>query len=96
MQTYLFRESKASKLNFVGDLAEVSKALQSKKNPSSNKGKAPYKRVISNSFKGSSGSTKPRNLSYYEHQPFSEGSLPGKTGTGKGLLRPIPLIPPFS
>ena len=67
MQTYLFEESKASDLNFVGDLAEeVSKAVQSKKNSNSNKTKPPYKQARTNSFKSLSGSTKPRNLSSHE------------------------------
>ena len=79
MQTYLFGESKASELNFVGDLAEkVSKAVHSKKNASSNKAKSPYKQARTNSFKGSSGSSTPRNLSSHEHQPFRRAPFRGK------------------
>jgi len=79
MQGYLFGESKASELNFVGDLAEkVSKAVHSKKNASSNKAKPPYKQASTNSFNGSSGSSKPRNLSSHEHQPFWRVPFQGK------------------
>ena len=74
MQTYLFGESKASELNFVGDLAEkVSKAVQSKKNSNSNKSKPPYKQARS-----PSGSTKPRSLYSHEHQPFRKAPFRGK------------------
>jgi len=83
MQTYLFGESKSSELNFGGDLAEVSKAVQSKKNGSSNKAKPPYKQARANSFKGSSGSSKPRNLSSHEHQPFRRAPFWGKREPGR-------------
>ena len=84
MQTYLFGESKASELNFVGDLAEkVSKAVQSKKNSNSNKSKPPYKQARSNSFKSPSGSTKPRSLYSHEHQPFRKAPFRGKRGTAR-------------
>ena len=84
MQTYLFGESKASELNFVGDLAEkVSKAVQSKKNSNSNKTKPPYKQARTNSFKLSSGSTKPRSLSSHEHQPFRKAPFRGKRGPAR-------------
>ena len=84
MQTYLFGESKASELNFVGDLAEkVSKAVQSKKNSNSNKTKPPYKQARTNSFKSPSGSTKPRNLSSHEHQPFRKAPFWRKREPGR-------------
>ena len=87
MQTYLFGESKASELNFVGDLAEkVSKAVQSKKNSNSNKSKPPYKQARSNSFKSPSGSTKPRSLYSHDHQPFRKAPFRGK----RGLARDYP------
>ena len=79
MQTFLFGESKASELNFVRDLAEkVSKVVQSKKNSNSNKTKFPYKQARTKSFKLSSGSSKPRNLSSHEHQPFRKAPFWGK------------------
>ena len=75
MQTYLFGESKASELNFVGDLAEVSKAVQSKKNASSNKAKPPFKQARTNSFKGLLASPSPET---HEHQLFRRAPFRGK------------------
>ena len=84
MQTFILGESKASELNFVGDLAEkVSKAVQLKKNSNSNKTKPPYKHARTNSFKSSSGSSKPRNLSSHVHQPFWKAPFRGKRGTAR-------------
>ena len=48
----------------------VSKAVQSKKNATSNKARPPYKQARANPFKESCGSSKPRILSSHEHQPF--------------------------
>ena len=84
MQTFLFGESKASELNFVGDREEkVSRAVQSKKNSNSNKTKPPYKQARANSFKPSSASSKPRNLSSHEHQPFRKAPFRGKRGPAR-------------
>ena len=78
MQTYLFGESKASELNFVGDLAEkVSKAVQSKKNSNYNKSKPPYKQARSNSFNRrlalpSPGAFLPMSTSLFGRLPSGE------------------------
>ena len=80
MQTYLFGESKASELNFVGDLAEkVSKAVKSsKKKQADSKSKTTHQQSSGKSFQRGSSHFKSKTSSSSNYQPFRKTPFRGK------------------